>query len=475
MTADPPAPPRHVAVVGGGITGLAAAHRLAADSPSTRVTVLEAGDRWGGKIRTSGFAGVPVDEGADNFIARVPWATALATEIGIGQRLRPPASSSAFLVRDGHLKRLPDGLVLGVPTSLGAVARSGLVSWPGLARAALDLVKGDDSPAGDETVASLVTRRLGREVDDALVGPLIGSINAGDTRYLSVNAAVPQLAEAARRSRSLIRGVVAMRRAGAARADDPLFLAPEGGMGRLVDAVVTVLAAAPSVDLRLGCPVESVEPSPCGGTTVRTAREDILVDAVVLAAPAFVAASLVRSAAPVAADLLDQVDYASVALVTVAARRDDVGHPLDGSGVLVPRRERRLLTACSFGSSKWPAWGGDGDRVVLRLSAGRHRDHRALGLDDDALVEALIGEVAPLLDWSGDVLEWRVTRWVDAFPQYAVGHQARLDTLERQLRRTLPSVALAGAGYRGLGIPACIQQGQAAARRLLEPAPQAVA
>jgi oxygen-dependent protoporphyrinogen oxidase len=175
----------------------------------------------------------------------------------------------------------------------------------------------------------------------------------------------------------------------------------------------------------------------------------------------------VRDAAPVAADLLDQVDYASVALVTVAARRRDVGHPLDGSGVLLPVRGRGLLTACSFGSSKWPAWAGDGDRVVLRLSAGRHRDQRALDLDDDAIVDVLIGEVAPLLDWSGDVLEWRVTRWVDAFPQYAVGHRARLEALERHLARSLPAVHLAGAGYRGLGIPACIQQGQEAARRLL--------
>jgi oxygen-dependent protoporphyrinogen oxidase len=431
-----------VAVVGGGITGLAAAWE--AMGREAEVTVFEAGDTWGGKLRTTPLAGRPVDEGADAFLARVPEATALATELGLGAQLVSPAASAACVWADGRLHRLPDGLVLGVPTDLDVAATSTLLRRPVVERDVEPLAPGDDP-----TVGELVRTRLGDEVLDRLVGPLIGGINAGDADRLSARAVTPQLAAAAERDRSIVRALRAEREAAAG---GPVFHSVTGGTGALVEALVAALGAA-GAHLRLRSPVDRLD--------------DLDADAVVVTTPARAAAALVDGVAPDAATLLRTIEYASVVIVSVAVDAGALDLPAGVSGFLVPRTEPMLVTACSFASNKWPHLGGD--TAVLRASAGRHGDDRAVELDDDRLVDAVLADLRRTIGLTAAPVEVRVSRWPRSFPQYAPGHLALVDRVDRALADAAagPPIAVAGAGLRGLGIPACIRQGRGAIARVL--------
>lgn len=433
-----------VTVVGGGITGLAAAWELVQRGAS--VTLLEASPRFGGKIHTVDVDGVPVDAGADAFLARVPWAVELCRELGLEDELVAPAVGRALVWSRGRLRPLPEGLLLGVPTDVVGVARSGLLSPGGLARAALDLVLPRSSVDGDASVASVVRQRLGRQVVERLVDPLIGGINAGRSDELSAEAVVPQVLAAARAHRSLVIGA---RRQRAAVADGPVFLTVKAGLGRLVDRLVAALREA-GAELRTDAPVASL---------------DDVDDRVVVTVPAHAAASLIESRSPRAAAELASIAYASVALTTIAYPADAVPR-LDASGFLVPRGEGRLTTACSFGTAKWPHWSPPG-QVVFRVSAGRIGDQRAMELGDDELVDRLHAEIAELVGVSAAPVSARVHRWARAFPQYRIGHLARVGRIEQALAEDAPTVVVAGAAYRGLGVPACIQQGRAAAARAM--------
>jgi oxygen-dependent protoporphyrinogen oxidase len=429
-----------IAVVGGGIAGLASAFFL--EDAGHEVTLYEADRRLGGKIHTVDLHGRPVELGPDAFLARVPDATELCQALGLGDELIAPATGDARVWIDGHLRPLPEGLVLGVPSDVLAVARSGVLSPRGLARAALEPLLPGRRLDSDRSVADLVASRFGHQVLDRLVDPLVSGINAGDTRRLSVEATTPQLAALARQHRSLLLGARSLTRA--RRPGDPVFLTVAGGLRRLVDGLVGRLRG----DVRTGTPVSSLD--------------DLDADGVVLAVPAPAAAPLVSRRAPAAAEQLAAFEDASVVLTLLAYPAESVGHPLDGSGFLVPRREGRLTTACSWASSKWPHWVRPGE-VLLRVSAGRAGDERALDLDDDELVARLHAEVAPALAISAPPTWTHVARWPASFPQYPVGHLARVDAIEAALP---PNVALAGAAYRGVGIPACIASARRAAERL---------
>ena len=453
-------------VIGGGIAGLTAAYRLSAARPAIDVTLLESGPRLGGKIKTTPFAGVPIDEGADAFLTRVPWAVELCKELGLDDSFIAPATGSAFIVGNGKLRPIPEKTVLGVPTSLISLAKSGVVSPFGMARAGLDLVRPDNWPGHDESVADLVARRLGPEVAERLVDPLVSGIMASDSQNLSAQIVTPQLAEAARKNRSLIRALREQRKAAAtATQNTPIFYGFEGGTGVLVDRLVR---AIPDVDIKMSTPATRLERAG-DSYTVYAADERFDADVVIIAAPANVVAPLVRENATEAGRELAAIEYVSVALVTVAFASDSVGHPTEGSGFLVPRGEGMLMTACSWGHRKWPHWiRADGDKQIFRISAGRFGDDRASHLDDDELVESLLEELGPLLDIHGPVLEWRVSRWPDSFPQYPPGHGETVSRIEADVARTLPGVSLAGASYRGVGIPACIRSANEAAAKAID-------
>jgi protoporphyrinogen/coproporphyrinogen III oxidase len=459
-----------VAVVGGGIAGLAAAHELAGRD-GVEVTVLEAAARLGGKVATAPFAGVDLDLAPDAFLARRPEAVQLCRELGLEDQLVPPASGSAWVWTRGRLRRLPAGLLLGVPTSPGAVLRSGVLSPAGALRAAVEpLLPG--SPLGeDATIGSVVRRRLGREAHERLVDPLLGGINAGDTDRLGIDAVAPQLAAAARHGASLVRGARHVTSRAPAPGASPVFLTLPGGLGTLVDALAARLDAA-GVEVRTGTTVTALAPVDGGwrlttaagaGGGPATAPVEVDADAVVLAVPAFAAAPLVGPNAPSVAASLGALDHASVALVALAYAEHAVPRPLDGSGFLVPRVEGRLMTACSWASSKWAHLARPG-RVLLRVSAGRAGDERAAALDDEALVARLRVELGAAMGIEAAPLEVRVTRWPRAFPQYGPGHLTRMAEASATLASQAPGLALAGAALGGIGLPACIGTGRAADR-----------
>jgi len=441
------------AVVGGGIAGLSAAYELHRADPEADVVVYEPG-RLGGKLLTTPFAGRLVDEGADAFLARVPWGRELCEELGLGGELTSPATGAAYVAAGRDLHPLPGGLVLGVPTDPAALRGSPLVG-PGAA----DRVEAEARSSGqplradeDPSVGELIRARLGDDVLERLVDPLLGGINAGDSDRLSVRAAAPQLAAAAERSASLVVGLREARAADESAADDPggpVFWAVPAGMAALVGALVQALEAG-------------------GARVVADAVSDVAAldaDAVVVATPARPMASLVGGDA---ARLLRSIGHASPVLVTLAFAQGAVRHPLDASGFLAPRAEGRWLTACSFATTKWAHLGAaDPSTVVLRASAGRFGDDRAIEADDDVLVDAVLADLDDLLGLADGPVEVRVSRWRDGFPQYEPGHLDRVAAVEADVRARLPHVALAGAALRGIGVPACIRSGRDAARQLL--------
>jgi oxygen-dependent protoporphyrinogen oxidase len=299
---------------------------------------------------------------------------------------------------------------------------------------------------------------------DRLVGPLVGGINAGDADQLSLRAVTPQLADALSRHRSLLLGLRSMPRPSGT---DAVFAAPRSGLSSIVPPLASAIETAGG-SVCCGASVDAIEPRPDGTWAVDVAgRSDTIeADAVVLAVPAPTAAALLRPVSVEAADLLAAITYASVAMVTLAFPDDAVRRPLDGSGHLVPRAEQRTITACSWGSSKWDHWRRPG-QVLLRVSAGRAGDEHALELDDDALTSAVLDDLDRHLGLAGPPTQVRVTRWSSSMPQYAPGHVERIDRLEGVLAAAAPGLHLAGAAYRGLGVPACVAQGQAAARAAL--------
>ena len=458
-------------VVGAGITGLAAAWE-ATGHDGVDVVVLEAADRCGGKIRTSALdlPGGPltVDEGADAFLARVPDAVELCQELGLGEALIQPAAGRAKVFVGGELRFFPHQHVLGIPLDLEDLAATGILGPAGLADVARDLISTAPPPVEDVAIGPFLTDHFGPELVDHLVGPLIGGINVGDVRRLSLTAVTPQLAAAAAQGGSLIQEL--RRRAEAAPPPGPVFSALPGGTESLIDELVTRCRGR-GVDIRTGASVTGVAAHRHGGTrvNVRQGNRTVQLDAdiVVVATPAPVAATMLRPLSAEAADELETIEYCSVALVTMAFDRSEVTQPLDASGFLVPRDAGLLLTAASWGSTKWTHW-TDGRHVILRVSAGHADDDRGETLDDDQLVSGLRADLATTMGLDAAPVLARVSRWHHGFAQYTVGHLARADRIDAALRRDAAAVRFSGAAMRGVGIPACIRQGREAVRELLE-------
>lgn len=459
--------PVHLVVVGGGVTGLAAAWEASAER-DVQVTLLESDDRPGGKVRTSTIrlddgTELVIDEGADAFLARVPDAVELCRELGLTDELTQPAIGRAKVFVDGELRFLPERTVLGVPLDMEALAASGLLSDDGVAAAATELERRDAAADHDVAIGAFLAERYGPELVDRVVGPLIGGINAGDIDELSLRAVTPQLADAAAEGASLSRAL--QRRQPTAPDERPVFHALLGGTGRLVEALVEGLGER-GVDIRTGTAVAALERRE-GTWAVRLEDGSVLeADGVVVATPAPVAERLVAAHSPDAAAELGSIHHSSVTLVTLVYDAADVAVQLDASGFLVPRSAGLMLTAASFGSSKWAHW-DDGRHVVLRVSAGRTGDERQAALDDDELVAALRADLATTMGLDAAPVGVRVSRWPLGFAQYTVGHLERVERIEQALERDCPSLVVTGAAYRGLGLPACIRQGRAAAAQLV--------
>jgi oxygen-dependent protoporphyrinogen oxidase len=444
---------RVVVVVGGGISGLATAHTLAGLVPraSVEIEVREATDRLGGKLLTTPFAGLPaVDEGADAFLARVPDATDLARQVGLGDTLTSPIDSRAAVLAGGRLHPIPAGLMLGVPADVLGLAASGLLSWRGKLRAAVEPLVPARDP--DDSIGALVRGRFGDEVHERLVDALVGTIYAADTDRFSL-AMVPQLATLAANGRSLLLSARKLRRT-APPATGPVFLAPVAGMGALVDAVAAA-AGVNGVTVRTSAAVGELA---ADGSRWRVDGE--LADAVVLATPAAPTAPLLAVAAPEAGRLLGGMDHAGVVVVTLAVA--DLPPRFHGlSGYLIPKPEQADITAVSFGSQKWAHWRSADGAEILRVSLGRD-GLPVSDVDDGELVEDVVGALNRQL---GDIdlqpAAARVSRWPASFPQYRPHHREWLASVDAALPAGL---FLTGASYRGIGVPACIADAEATAR-----------
>ncbi len=468
--------PVRVVVVGGGVTGLAAAYRLvelgARRVIPVEVTVCEAGPRPGGTIDTEQREGYLIEAGPDAFLTEKPWALDLCRRIGLDAHLvgTRPIHRRTFVVRAGRLHPLPDGFALLAPTRLGPLLRSRLFSWRGKARMALDLVLPARPADGDESLGRFVTRRLGREALERAAQPMVAGIYTADPDALSLAATMPRFLAMERRHGSVIRG---LRRArdghGAGGPRWSLFVAPADGMAALVAALASRL---PPGALRLRRRVVSLERSPeragDGAPAYRVALDDgstLRAGGVVLACGSHEAARLVGNLDPDLAGLLRGIPYASSAVVTLAYRREEIAHPLDGFGFVVPKVEGRPIIACTFSSVKFLGRAPEG-RVLLRVFLGGALDPGVLERDDAHLARTAADELRMLLGATAPPHLVRVHRHTAAMPQYLVGHLDRVSAIEQRAAR-LPGLALAGAAYRGVGIPDCIRSGEEAAERVL--------
>ncbi|MFE0250264.1 protoporphyrinogen oxidase [Streptomyces sp. NPDC059010] len=446
-----------VVVIGGGIAGLAAAHRLL--DTGRRVTVLEASDRVGGKLLPGRIADVRADFGAESMLARRPEAVALAREVGLAGRLQPPATATASIWTRGALRPMPKGHVMGVPGTASALA--GVLSEAGLARIERDADLPRTEIGDDAAVGEYVAARLGREVVDRLVEPLLGGVYAGDAYRISMRSAVPQLYQAALTHDSLTEAVREIQaRAAAGGQTGPVFMGIEGGVGRLPLAVAESVRARGG-EIVTGAPVTELRREAPAGWRVVAGDRVLHAEAVVVAVPAPAAAGLLRAEAPEAATELAGIEYASMALVTLAYRRTGTDLP-PGSGFLVPPVDGRTIKASTFASQKW-GWIADEnpDVVVLRTSVGRYGETEILERDDDHLVDVSRQDLKAATGLDATPLETRVTRWTDGLPQYPVGHHARVARVREHVAK-LPGLAVCGAQYDGVGIPACIASAYAA-------------
>ena len=465
--------PRRVVIIGAGIAGLAAAHRVVEQGHAHGLAVepllLEASPRLGGTIRTERHEGFLVEHGPDSFLSEKPWALALCRRLGLEDRLlrTDDRFRRTYVAFRGALHPLPDGFQLLAPTRLGPFVKSRLFSWPGKLRMGLDLVlpRGSDP---DESLGAFVRRRLGREALDRVAQPLVAGIYTADPDALSLAATMPRFQDLERRERSLILGMWRAAQqapaadAGTSGARWSLFVTLRDGMEELVRALT---ARLPPGTVRLGTRVTDVVRDDARWRVLTATGDAEAADAVVIASEAGQAGRLLRYLDPGLSLLLDGIPYAGSATVTLAFRRADVAHPLDGFGFVVPRVEGRPIIACTFSSVKYPGRAPDGF-ALLRVFVGGATDEAALAAPDDALAATARAQLAELLGARGEPLFTLVARYPKAMPQYHVGHLARVDAIELALRRHA-GLALAGGAYRGVGIADCVHSAEAAIDRLL--------
>jgi oxygen-dependent protoporphyrinogen oxidase len=449
-------------VVGAGITGLAAAFEWRRRRPDDEIVVLEAGDRLGGKLHRIELAGHWYDTGPEAVLARVPEAVALIEALGLGDRLVAPVTTQASVVLPDGRHPLPAGTVLGVPASGDGL--DGFLSPDGVARVRAEAFLPPVRLDGDVSVGALLRERLGDEVVDRLVEPLLGGVYAGRADELSLAATMPALAAHLPATGSVLRAAAAARDAGIRSrgdADGPVFATVTDGIGSLPAALVEASGAV----VRLRTPAHGLRRTASGlelSVGPAAAPEPLTADAVIVTAPAQKAARLLADVAPAAVDPLRGIPYASMAVVAMAFPAQEVAA---GSGLLVPPVTGRLVKGVTVSSAKWPHLAGGA--VLVRSSVGRFRDESELQRADDDLTAAVVADVAELLGLARpEPLETHLARWGGGLPQYLVGHPARVAAI-RAAVAAVPGLAVAGAAYEGLGVPACIRDAHRAVDALL--------
>ena len=467
ITPTPGEQPR-VVVIGGGISGLTAAYRLTTRLPQAEVVVLEQNARLGGKIVTEQHDGFLIEGGPEALLTAKPAAAALCAELGLEPDLQAPRPEArrSYILRDGQLRPLPDGLGNLLPTRLWPLATTPLISPLGKLRMGLDLILPRRHDADDESLGHFIERRLGREAYTWLVSPLVGGIYAADGHRLSLAATFPHLQRLEQEHGGMIRGTLAAQRQAppATNGRRAPMQAPRYGLAQVVETLEARLQAA-GVRLATGSAVRAVHRRGQGYAITQETGETLWADAVVCAAPAPAAATVLETLDPRLAQHLRAIPHASVATLALAYPRQVLPRTLVGSGYLTPRTERRPVKACTWVSAKWAGRAPD-DASLIRVSFGGAGSDKIIDLGDDDLLRLAQEELRAVLGITAQPRFTRLFRWPQAMPQYEPGHLERLRGIDACLDG-YPGLALAGAAYRGVGLADCLQSGEQAAARLM--------
>jgi oxygen-dependent protoporphyrinogen oxidase len=460
-----------IVIIGGGIAGLSAAYYATKNIPEAQITLIESSNRWGGKIMTDR---VPFDHGQfiieggpDTFLATKPYAIALCKALGLGDRLHGtnPHKKNTYVLNKGRLLPLPEGLAMMIPTNIQAILKSGLVSWFGKARMGLDFLQPAKAVNGDESLGTFVTRRLGREAYENLIEPLMSGIYAGDGDQLSLASTFPYLRDLELKYGSLARGALHMRAKSNGKSiqgSRSAFLTPTTGLAEIVEGLVDDLLSN-NVDLHLNTAVISITQStPDAWKVILSNGEALQADAIILATPAYISGRLLASVDPELASTLESIDYASTATISLAYRQSDLPRDLDGYGYVIPRREGRKALACTWTSTKFPHRAPDG-YALIRVFVGRAGQD--IPWNEKDLLSLAKEELNLTLGITAEPLLYRIFMWDKAMPQYNLGHPEKLKQIDVALEK-YPGLALAGNGYRGIGIPDCIRSGELAVDRV---------
>ncbi len=472
---------KSVVVVGGGISGLAAAYALRRQAAEREMPldcmVLEASPAWGGKIVTHRVGELVMEAGPDSFLSQKPWALQLCEQLGLGGELinTNPMEKKAFVFSRGRLHELPEGLITFVPRQLGPFLRSGLLSWRGLARMGLDMVIPRRRSDEDESLADFFRRRFGREAFERVMEPLMAGIYAGDAEQMSLRATFPRFYELEQRYGSVIRGMMAARNAQARGGcgtgqTRTMFVTLRNGLSELVAALVDRLQRE-GVVVKAGVEVAALrvrshQPGRWMYDVICDDGTVLAADALILAIPAYGAAELVRPLSPIAAGLLEQIPYASTATVSLVYETRKMTTRLEGSGFVVPRAEGRELLAATWTSLKWPHR-ASADDLSVRCYVGGVGREPALRENDEALIRLVRNELQAMAGITAAPRYVEVNRWERAMPQYVRGHLERISRIEAAISR-FAGLGLTGAAYRGVGIPDCIKDGAAVAGGVLQ-------
>ena len=468
--------PFSIVIIGGGIAGLSAAYYAQKNIPDAQITLLEAGDRWGGKIATDrvsfDYGDFIIEGGPDTFLATKPWAVALCQELGLTERLHGtnPHQKNTYVLHHNRLQPLPDGLAMMIPTDIPSILKSRLVSWPGKIRMGLDFLLPASNGTHDESLGQFVSRRLGREAYENLIEPLMSGIYAGDGDQLSLRSTFPYLHDLEAKHGSLALGALKMRQQMASRGREAqgsrsAFLTPTSGLAEIVEALV---ANIQNGNLRLNSAVSRISKVYSRYLVEMASGESLQADSVILATPAPVTGSLLACFDPELASVLKSIHYASTATVTLAYRQDDLPRPLDGYGYVIPRREGRRALACTWTSTKFPHRAPEG-YALIRVFVGRAGQESDIPWNQADLVDLAREELHLTLSILAEPLVSRVYIWENAMPQYNLGHPESLAQIDASIEK-YPGLALAGNGYRGIGIPDCIHSGELAVEKIVNQA-----
>ncbi|GAW29166.1 protoporphyrinogen oxidase [Carboxydocella sp. ULO1] len=467
---------KKVVIIGGGITGLAAAYTLGKKGQGqVDYLLIEREKRLGGKIATDKVDGFVIEGGPDCFLSEKPQVAQLSAELGIEEQLLPSheASKGTYVFSGGRLHKLPEGLMLMVPTKIVPFALSSLISWPGKIRMGMDLFIPPRQSDEDESLASFVTRRLGREALEKIAEPLIGGIHAGDPEKMSLKASFPRFLDMEKKYGSLIKAMLAARRHKApvqylanGKIEKTYFMSFKEGMGQLVEAVASKLDPA---KIWLGQEVKGIKRQADGKYLVELAdKEPVIADAIILATPANAAAELTAELDREISQLLQGIPFVSSATVSLAYRKGDVKQDLNSFGFVIPRVEGRKIMAATYSSTKWYGHRTPGEEyVLLRAFVGGPASQELVLLDDERMISMVRAELREIMGLTAEPVLTRVYRWVKGMPQYVLGHLERIKALEEKTAQ-YQGLQIVGGSYRGVGIGNCVGEGWNAAENILK-------